>query len=326
MNQELFTPKRLDLTKTKTDDVWDRHNLVRIDTLADPSAASTLFQSQELEILAEKILLAKQAGAPIILFFGAHVIKCGLSRILIQMMKQGFVTHLASNGAGSIHDFELAYLGGTSEDVPTAIEDGSFGMWEQTGSWMNQAINDGYAQGMGYGQSLANYIHNNPQRFPNAEYSVVYNAYKMGIPATYHITIGTDIIHQHPLANFASIGGASGLDFASFCHSVSQLENGVHMNVGSSVTGPEVFLKALSIGRNQKHTIEKITTANFDIIPLGDYHTSVGKDTYEYYYRPRKNVINRPVSLGGTGLYICGNHEQTIPTLHYLLTHYGGLE
>lgn len=321
MAEKMFTPERLDLTKTKTDDVWDRHNLVRIDTLVDPYATPDKFESEELEILAEKITKAKQAGAPIIMFFGAHVVKCGMSRILIEMMKKGFVTHLASNGAGSIHDFELAYLGGTSEDVPTAIEDGSFGMWKQTGAWMNQAINAGYSQNMGYGQSLAQYISDHPERFPNSEYCVVYNAYKMGVPATYHITIGTDIIHQHPEANFASIGGASGLDFAAFCHSVAQLENGVHMNVGSSVTGPEEFLKALSIGRNQGHVIQHITTANFDILPLGDYRSNISKDRYDYYYRPRKNVINRPVSLGGTGLYIYGHHEQTLPNLFYMLTH-----
>lgn len=319
MSQDLFAPKRVDLTKTTTYDVWDRHNLVRLDTLVDPYGPENDFQNEELEILAKNILEARKNGKSVVMFFGAHVIKSGMSRVLIELMKKGFITHLASNGAGSIHDFELAYLGGTSEDVPTAIEDGSFGMWKQTGGWMNEAINLGYPKGYGYGESLAHYIHDNPERFPHRDVSVVYNAFKMGIPATYHITIGTDIIHQHPDANFANLGGASGLDFGSFTHSISELEGGVFMNVGSAVTGPEEFLKALSIGRNQGHTISKITTANFDILPLGDYKGNIGKDVYDYYYRPRKNVINRPVSLGGTGLYIYGHHEDTIPKLFHLL-------
>lgn len=316
---KFFTPKRLDLTQTRTDDVWDRHNLVRLDTLINPEAEPEPFVSEELRVLAEKIALAKAQNAPIIMFIGAHVIKSGLSDVLLALMREGFITHLASNGAGSIHDFELAYLGGTSEHVPTAIEDGSFGMWEQTGAWMNEAINLGFQSNLGYGESLAAYIAEHPERFPHKDRCVVLNAYELGIPATYHITIGTDIIHQHPSADFASLGGASGIDFSIFCHSVSELEGGVFMNVGSAVTGPEIFLKALSIGRNQGHTISHITTANFDIIPLGDYRSDVGSDKYEYYYRPRKNVINRPVSLGGTGLYIYGYHNVTLPNLYHLL-------
>ncbi len=247
---------------------------------------------------------------------GAHVVKCGLSRYVIELIEKGILTHVASNGAGSIHDFELAYLGGTSEHVPTAIEDGSFGMWEETGAWMNEAINHGYRKGYGYGESLARYIDENLDKFPHAQDSILYRAYKSGIPATYHITIGTDIIHQHPIANFAALGGSSGIDFSLLCGSVSELEGGVFLNVGSAVTGAEVFLKALSIGRNQGCKIEKITTANFDIIPLGDYRSKVSDDHFHYYYRPRKNVINRPTSLGGKGFYIEGNHLVTIPNLY----------
>ena len=198
-----------------------------------------------------------------------------------------------------------------------AFEDGSFGMWEETGSWMNEAIKLGAEKNYGYGQSLADYVDNNPEKFPYRDDCVFYRAYKMGIPVTYHVTMGTDIIHQHPSVDFEALGKTSGIDFKYFCHSISMLgDNGVHLNIGSAVTGAEVFLKALSIARNQGHALKYITTANFDIIPLGDYKTDVGKDTFEYYYRPRKNIINRPVSLGGTGLYICGNHEQTIPSLY----------
>ena len=313
----MFTPEAMDFSKTRTYSAAGRHNLVTVENLRTPDAAKDrLFQSEEMDILISKLREAKAAGQAVTCFYGAHVIKCGLSKYLIRLMEEGYVSHLASNGAGSIHDFELAYLGGTSEHVPTAIEDGSFGMWEETGAWMNEAIQQGARQGLGYGQSLAAYVGAHPEKFPYRENCVFYRAYEMGVPATYHVTMGTDIIHQHPSVDFAALGQTSGLDFTFFCRSVSKLDPaGVHMNIGSAVTGAEVWLKALSIARNQGHMLKYITTANFDIIPLGDYKTDVGKDTYEYYYRPRKNVINRPVSLGGTGLYICGNHEATIPTL-----------
>ena len=181
---------------------------------------------------------------------------------------------------------------------------------------MNEAIRQGAARGYGYGQSLVAYVEENSEKFPYKEDCVFYRAYQMGIPMTYHVTIGTDIIDQHPYADFAAIGQTSGVDFGYFCHSISALEGGVHMNIGSAVTGAEVFLKALSIARNQGHSTQHITTANFDIIPLGDYKSDVSKQNCAYYYRPRKNVINRPTSRGGMGLYINGLHEQTIPSLY----------
>jgi hypothetical protein len=318
----MFTPDSIDFTKTKTYSAADRHNLVTIENLRVPDAGKDdLFTSEEFEILVWQIKKAKAAGQKVTCFYGAHVIKCGLSNYLISLAENGLIDHLASNGAGSIHDFELAYLGGTSEHVPPAIEDGSFGMWEETGAWMHEAIKAGAAKGLGYGQSLAAYVGAHPDRFPHRDACVFYRAWEMGVPATYHVTIGTDIIHQHPAADFGAIGQTSGRDFAYFCRSVARLDDaGVHMNVGSAVSGAEVFLKALSIARNQGHMLRHITTANFDIIPLGDYKSDAGKDTWQYYYRPRKNVINRPVSMGGTGLYICGNHEQTIPSLWRSLT------
>jgi len=309
-------PERLDFNKTKCFSVKERHNLVRIDNMARLDDPYVEFKGKEMDLLAAALLKAKETGAKATCFFGAHVIKCGLSRYIIAMLEQGIIDSVASNGAGSIHDFELAYLGGTSEDVPTAIEDGSFGMWEETGAWMNEAIKEGYKKGMGYGQALFEYARKSPSKFPYLQDCVFYRAYEMGKSATYHVTIGTDIIHQHPSADFAALGGASGADFAVFTKNLSGIENGVHMNIGSSVTGPEVFLKALSINRNQGNTLFKITTANFDIVPLGDYRSKVTYDDFEYYYRPRKNVINRPTSRGGLGLYLEGKHETTIPTLY----------
>ncbi len=312
-----LTFERLDLKKTRTYSAWERHNLVTIDNLQEPGIDPVPeFDNSEFDELVERIAAARQNNRPVVLFMGAHVIKCGLSRYIIELISEGIITHVAGNGACSIHDFELAYLGGTSEHVPTAIEDGSFGMWEETGAWMNTAISEGFRRDFGYGQSLAVYIEENPEKFPYASDCIFYNAYKMGVPATYHITIGTDIIHQHPAADYAALGGASGIDFSIFCKSISDLEGGVFLNIGSAVTGAEVFLKALSICRNQGYTVKKITTANFDIIPLGDYRAKVKDDHFHYYYRPRKNIINRPVTLGGKGFYIEGNHLVTIPNLY----------
>ncbi len=317
---DLFKPVQFDFKNNKTFTARDRVNLVRIDNLENPKDAELCGVCPELKILAKKIKEARANGRPVIAFYGAHVIKCGLSRYLIEMIRKGILTHIASNGAGSIHDFELAYLGGTSEHVPTAIEDGSFGMWEETGAWMNEAVISGNKNGFGYGESLAHYVNDHKERFPYSADCVFYNAYAHGVPATYHVTIGTDIIHEHPSVDFAALGAASGRDFKIFVNSLKDLEGGVFMNIGSAVTGAEVFLKALSIVRNNGYALRHITTANFDIIPLGDYKSDVSKDHFHYYYRPRKNIINRPVSLGGTGLYICGNHKDTIPALYRLVT------
>jgi hypothetical protein len=247
---------------------------------------------------------------------GAHVIKNNMSLYLIDLMEKGIITHIAGNGACSIHDFELAYLGGTSEDVPTAIEDGSFGMWEETGAWMNEAIQMGAKEGLGYGEALARYVDERPERFPYRDDCVFYQAWKMGIPATYHITMGTDIIHQHPSVDFGALGAASGVDFHRMCWSVAHLDGGVYMNFGSAVTGPEVFLKALSISRNLGYDTFRITTANFDLIDLGDFRRRIGYDDPHYYYRPRKNIVNRPTSRGGWGWHFTGDHQVTIPNLY----------
>ncbi len=317
INEKKLRPSGLDLSRSKTFTTSGRKNLVTIENMSKPGKDTVPnLVHTDFDKVVKSIIEAHKKGSQVIWSMGAHVIKSGLSRYIIELMKAGIITHIAGNGAVSIHDFELSYLGGTSEYVPSAIEDGSFGMWEETGKWMNEAINTGFSRGLGYGASLARYMDLNPEKFPYRNDCVVYQAYKLGIPATYHITIGTDIIHQHPAADFKTLGGASGIDFSLYCHSVSQLEKGVYLNFGSAVTGPEVFLKALSISRNQGYTVKNITTANFDIIPLGDYRREVRKDNFHYYYRPRKNIVNRPTSLGGTGYYIEGNHKMTIPNLY----------
>ncbi len=307
----------LDFSGIKTNTAHDRINLVRIDTLLTPGEHHAAeVTDPDFDVLIDRIIAARKAGRPVIWSQGAHVIKNCLSRYLIELMKMGIITHLSGNGACSIHDFELAYLGGTSEDVPTAIEDGSFGMWEETGRWMNEALQKGAANGWGYGEPLARYIDENPDKFPYRDDCVLYQAWKLGVPATYHIAIGTDIIHQHPIVDFEAIGKTTGVDFKRICWSVSQLDGGVFLNFGSAVIGAEVFLKALSIARNLGYPTFNITTANLDLIDLGDYRCKIGYEDPNYYYRPRKNIVNRPVSRGGLGWHFCLDHQVSIPGLY----------
>jgi phosphoheptose isomerase len=306
----------IDLKKVRTYPLCERHNLVKISDLVKPEDPLPTFENDEIDRVVESVVAARRNDRRVILMMGGHVIKCGLGPLLIDLMRKGVITHIAGNGAISIHDFELAMIGETSEDVATSIEDGTFGMAEETGASINRALRLGVKDGLGYGESVGRYI--DERAFPYREYSVLYNAYKLGLPATIHVTIGTDIIHQHPNCDFGILGWASGQDFKIFCASVSNLEDGVFLNFGSAVTGAEVFLKAISITRNLGFPVRGFTTANFDLIPLGeDYRSPVGKDTPEYYYRPRKNIINRPTSLNGIGYHIQGDHLQTIPYLYH---------
>ncbi len=306
----------MDFSEIRTFSVRDRHNLVRIDNMYDLDTAVEDFGGEPMDILVEKIVEARRNGRPVIWSQGAHVIKNRLSRFIIELVKMGVITHIAGNGACSIHDFELCYNGGTSEDVATAIEDGSFGMWEETGRWMNEAIQAGVKEGLGYGESLAVYVDRDPGRFPYKDDCVFYQAYRHDVPCTYHIALGTDIIHQHPIVDFGAIGAASGADFKIFCDTVSRLDGGVFLNFGSGVIGPEVFLKALSISRNLGYDTFRITTANFDLVDLGDFRSKIGYDDPNYYYRPRKNIVNRPTSRGGWGYHFRGDHQVTIPNLY----------
>lgn len=314
----------LDFSGITTHSAHERHNLVRIDTLLTPGEyRAPRILDPEFDQLVDRIIAARRAGRPVIWSQGAHVIKNSLSRYLIALMRSGVITHLSGNGACSIHDFELAYLGGTSENVPTAIEDGSFGMWEETGRWMNEALQEGARRGWGYGEALARCIDARPERFPYREDCVLYQAWRLGVPATYHIALGTDIIHQHPIVDFGAIGQTSGVDFHRMCYAVSRLDEGVFLNFGSAVIGAEVFLKALSISRNLGYPTYHITTANFDLIDLGDYHSKIGYDDPNYYYRPRKNIVNRPVSRGGVGWHFCVDHKISIPNVYDRLAEKG---
>ncbi|MGQ9502969.1 MAG: D-sedoheptulose-7-phosphate isomerase [Anaerolineae bacterium] len=311
--------RTIDLTQVRTYPLPQRQNLVALENLVHPGRPLPPYDNPELVEVAERIVAARRAGRPVIWMIGAHVIKRGLAPLLIDLMRRGIITHIAGNGATTIHDFEIALQGHTSEDVARSLEDGSFGMAEETGALMNGAIRAGARDGIGMGEALGRFIASD-ERFRYRQYSVLYNAYQLGIPYTVHVAIGTDIIHQHPQADFAAIGWTTGQDFRVFCASVSALEGGVFCNFGSAVMGPEVFLKALSIVRNLGYTVRVFTTANFDLIPLGDYRRPLKDDVPDYYYRPRKNIVNRPVSLGGKGFHIVGDHAVTVPHIHHYVT------
>ena len=317
--------KPIDLSQVKTYPLSKRRNLVHLADLVAPEASPPPFDCSDLDEVAGRIVTARQAGRPVVWMMGGHVIKCGLSRLLIDLLRRSIVTHVAGNGAVSIHDFELALIGETSEDVASGLADGTFGMADETGRLMHQAIREGLHDGLGYGAAVGRFIAEHGDRFPFREFSVLYNACALDVPATVHVTLGADIIHQHPSVDFAALGAASGLDFRLFASAISELEGGVFLNFGSAVTGPEVFLKALTVARNLGHTAANITTANFDLLPLGEYARPggrgrpVGADDPAYYYRPLKNIVHRPTSLGGQGYHVTGDHRVTIPNLYHRL-------
>jgi len=311
--------RTLDLIQVQTYPLAQRRNLVHLEDLIRPDDPVPPFNDPQLAEVADRIVQARRAGRPVIWMMGAHVVKSGLSPLVIDLLRRGIITHLAGNGAVSIHDFELALIGQTSEDVATSIEDGTFGMAEETGTLMHRAIRQGARDGLGYGESIGRFIAEE-ECFWHREVSILCQGYRLGVPVTIHVALGTDIIHQHPECDFAALGWASGQDFKVYCAAVADLEGGVFLNFGSAVIGPEVFLKALSIARNLGRRVEHFITANFDLIDLGeDYHAPVGKDDSHYYYRPRKNIVNRPTSMSGQGYHIVGDHRATVPNLYHRL-------
>jgi Deoxyhypusine synthase len=241
---------------------------------------------------------ARRRDAAIVWGIGAHVLKTGLAPLLIELMERGYVSALATNGAGIIHDFEIALGGATSEDVDEALGPGTFGMAEETATLLNRAIGEGVERGEGVGQSVVKFLADrNP---PFASYSVLAAAARLQIPVTVHIAVGTDIIHMHPLASGAALGEGSLRDFRYFASIVAQLERGVYINCGSAVVLPEVFLKAVALARNQGHRLSGLTTVNIDFLR---------------HYRPITNVVTRPTAGTGKGYALTGHHELLLPLL-----------
>jgi hypothetical protein len=259
----------------------------------------TLLGSQQMRDLAHAVVRARDLGRNVLWGLGAHVIKTGLSPILIDLMDRGFVSGIALNGAGIIHDFELALCGSTSEDVQSQLEQGAFGMAEETGAGISQAIVEGVAAGAGIGEALGGYLARMRPEF--GAWSLLVQAYVRRIPVTVHVTIGADIIHNHPAFSPSDTGEGSHRDFRLFASLVAGLNGGgVYLNCGSAVTLPEVFLKCVTMVRNSGDPLQDFTTANVDFIQ---------------HYRPTENVIKRPVQPGGRGIALTGHHEILIPLL-----------
>lgn len=294
-----------------------QHDLDR-SVLVYPDSPRQPFEHPAIDPLAQRIVEASRHGSAVIFFCGAHVLRKGNGPLLIDLMQRKLLTHLALNGAGAIHDFELALIGQTSESVARYIAEGQFGLWEETGR-INQAATAAYRAGIGLGEAVGRMIHQD--QFPYRETSVLAAGYRLGVPVTVHVAIGQDIIHQHPNFDAAATGAATYTDFLVFTHSVSRLEGGVYLNIGSAVAGPEVYLKALAMARNVAHQqgdeIRHLTTAVFDLVELGEQvHQEAPKSDPRYYFRPYKTVLVRTVADGGTSYYVQGDHRLTVPALY----------
>ncbi len=278
------------------------------------------FSHPALPVLAEAVVEARRKyDATVLMMYGAHVIRTGNSAFMIELMKRGLVTHFATNGAGSIHDFELAMIGHTCESVAKYISEGQFGLWRETGL-INDIIVQGAKDGIGWGEAVGRYIWES--NFPNREKSVLAMGYHLGVPCTVHIGVGNDIIHEHPNCDGAAMGSCSYTDFLIYAQSITNLEHGVFLNFGSAVAGPEVYLKALAMARNvARQNGEKIThfhTAVFDLQGIDesdDYDTAPPKTDPRYYFRPWKTILARTVADGGKSFYVRGEHRQTLPNL-----------
>jgi hypothetical protein len=279
--------------------------------------AAVSYAHPDLAVVADRLREAQRSGAARILMMGAHVLRAGVNRFLIDWLQQGLMTHIAVNGAGAIHDYELARIGATTESVPRYISTGEFGLWRETGE-LNDWIGEAAALQLGLGENIGRRI--SESTYPFKELSVFAAAYEASVPVTVHVGIGYDILHEHPNCDGAATGEASYRDFLIFARAVENLENGVMLSFGSAVMSPEVYLKALSMARNVAHqegrSVRRFTTAVFDLVPMaGNFHEEQPKTEAAYYFRPRKTILIRTVADGGESYYFCGNHRETVPAL-----------
>lgn len=300
----------MDFSKLKTYSIASRKSKVNKAMFAQPLKKGAAFSSflrslphilkaKDLREVVAAIVKARKKRKAVLLMMGAHVIKCGLSPLVNEFIKKGIATAVSFNGAGVIHDYEIAYCGATSEDVASTLKDGTFGMVRETAEGINSAIREGVREGRGFGESVGIKIER--ERLKYRELSIAYTCLKQRVPLSVHVAIGTDIVHQHFSANGADLGEASFRDFRRLTEEVAKLDGGgVALNVGSAVVLPEVFLKALSVARNLTGRVKDFTTVNLDM---------------NFHYRPQQNVVSRPVDGSGRGYYIIGHHEIMLPLL-----------
>jgi deoxyhypusine synthase len=300
--------KKLDTSRIKTYSLKDRPSKVRIDDFAKPhrpgasfkdffSSLPNILGARHLKDVVAALVQARKDQRPVMLGMGAHSIKVGLNPVIIDLMERGIITSLSLNGAGIIHDFELAFVGQTSEDVDKEILSGAFGMAEETGSMLNQAIASASGD-EGIGACVGRMIQ--AGNFPFKDNSLLAAGHRLGVPITVHVAIGTDIIHMHPSFDGRALGAAAHRDFLTFCALVSELEGGAYINLGSAVLLPEIFLKAVTLCRNLGHPLQHFTTVNMDFVQ---------------HYRPNTNVVRRPTQGGGRGFALTGHHEIMLPLL-----------
>jgi hypothetical protein len=304
-----FPYEEFDLSAVKTYPLKSRKSKAHAEDFARPVPAGAsvgalvdslpnILAAADFKAVVAAIGDAKRSDGGIVWGIGAHVIKTGLGPVLVDLMERGFVSAVATNGAAIIHDFEVALVGATSEDVDDALGPGRFGLAEETGRLLNTAINEGVAGGHGIGRSVAAYLAAKQPQFARA--SLLCAAARLGIPVTVHVAIGTDIIHMHPAASGAALGEGSLRDFRYFVSNVARLERGVYLNCGSAVVLPEVFLKAVALARNRGIALAQLTTVNLDFVRQ---------------YRPQTNVVARPTAGTGRGYTLIGHHEIMIPLL-----------
>jgi phosphoglycolate phosphatase-like HAD superfamily hydrolase len=309
---EIFDRSRLEI-KPLADRVHDLH-LDRWLKLEDPTPS---FEDANLPLVAAHLEQARESGAARILMMGAHVLRAGVNRHIIDLLERGYIDHIAVNGAAAIHDYELSRIGATTESVDRYIRTGEFGLWRETGElndWIVQAAECRLGLGENVGRRLA------ASSYPHKDLSVFAAAWRLGVPITVHAGVGYDILHEHPNCDGAALGAASYRDFLIFAHTVERLENGVLLNFGSAIMGPEVYLKALAMSRNvarqEGRSIRNFSTAVFDLAPIhGDARRELPKTDPGYYFRPHKTILVRTVADGGQSYYFRGDHRATLPAL-----------
>ncbi len=314
--------KTFDRSRLILKPLHERENDLSRACLIQPDSPYDRSDQPALPVLASRIRKARAEGKAVILMLGAHVLRRGAGPLLIDLMGRGLVTHIALNGAGAIHDYELALVGATSESVARYVRTGEFGLWTETGG-INDAARAGYRDGIGLGEAIGRAIVE--ENFPYADTSVLAAGFRLGVPVTVHVAIGQDIVHEHPNFDGAATGATSDTDFLILAQSVYGLEGGVLINIGTAVMGPEVYLKALTMARNvasqEDREIRHFTTAVFDLLPLdgADIHHEAPKTDPSYFFRPYKTVLVRTVADGGESFYVRGDHASTMPTLYHMI-------
>ncbi len=312
--------ERFDASKLRLRPLSERAHDMSIAEVLALDADTPPYDHPDLATLAARMAAAREAGAAVVVLMGAHVIKQGLSRFVIDLMRRRAITCLGMNGACVVHDYELARIGATTESVARYIRTGEFGLWQETGE-INEIVNAaGPDQGLGeaVGEAIV------ARALPHREISVLAAAYTLGVPATVHVGIGYDIIHEHPNFDGSATGAASQRDFLLLAEHVRRLEGGVFLCLGSAVMGPEVYLKALAMARNveaqEGRAIQRLTTAVFDLVELGDdFHREAPKSDPRYYFRPYKTILVRTVADGGESFYFQGDLRASLPALHRAL-------